>query len=152
MKALITLVLILGVYFFCKSIMEQYRVKQQKEEAAAKAANGPADGIEGMPSHFEPSLQAAQAQGAPALKVWLERYASYIQDPKLAAIQLDYVVLVSRSNPAEAKRIFQAVKQRVPKNSPVYDRVKRLDSTSVSRASSHGFIRTLRPPGCRRRP
>ena len=129
MKALITLVLILAVYLFGKSIMEQYKAKQQKEEAAAKAAQGPADGLDGMPSNFEPSLQAAQAQGAPALKAWLERYAPYIQDPKLAAIQLDYVVLVSRSDPAEAKRIFQAVKQRVPKNSPVYQRVKRLEST-----------------------
>ena len=82
-----------------------------------------------MPANFEPSLQAAQAQGAQALKTWLERYASHIQDPKLAAIQLDYVVLLSRSDPAEAKRIFTAVKQRVPKNSPVYERLKRLDAT-----------------------
>jgi hypothetical protein len=129
MKALITIVLIVGVYLFGKSIFDQYKVKQQKEETAAKAANGPADGLDGMPANFEPSLQAAMAQGAPALRQWLERYASHIQDPKLAAIQLDYVVLVSRSNPVEAKRIFQAVKQRVPKNSPVYDRVKKLDAT-----------------------
>ena len=129
MKALITLALIVGVYLFGKSIFDQYKAKQQQEEAAAKNAGGPADGIHGMPPHFEPSLQAAQAQGAPALKNWLERYAQHIQDPKLAAIQLDYVVLVSRSDPAEAKRIFRAVKQRVPKDSPVYDRVKRLDAT-----------------------
>jgi len=129
MKALITIVLVVALYLFGKSIMDQYKAKQQKEEAAAKAATGPADGLDGMPSNFEPSLQAAQAQGAPALKSWLERYAPYIQDPKLAAIQLDYVVLVSRSDPAEAKRVFQAVKRRVPKNSPVYPRIQRLDST-----------------------
>src|SRR5262245_50548981 len=125
MKALITLVLIVGIYLFGKSIFDQYRAKQQKEEAAAKAAELPADGLAGMPKSFEPSLQAAQAQGAPALKPWLERYAQQIQDPKLAAIQLDYVVLLSRSDPVEAKRIFQAVKQRVPKSSPIYERVKR---------------------------
>lgn len=129
MKALITIALILGIYLFGKSIFDQYKVKQQKEEAAAKAANGPPDGLEGMPANFAPSLQAAQAQGAPALRQWLERYGSRIQDPKLAAIQLDYVVLVSRSNPQEAKRIFQAVKQRIQKGSPLYDRVKRLDET-----------------------
>lgn len=129
MKALITLVLIVGVYLFGKSIYDQYKVKQQKEEAATKAANGPADGLDGMPSNFQPSLDAAQAQGAPALKAWLERYGSHIQDPKLAAIQLDYVVLLSRSDPAEAKRIFNAVKQRIPKGSPLYDRVKRLETT-----------------------
>jgi hypothetical protein len=129
MKALITLALIVGVYLFGKSIFDQYKAKQQKEETAAKGASGPADGLAGMPSNFEPSLQAAQAQGAQALKTWLGRYAQYIQDPKLAAIQLDYVVLLSRSDPAEAKRIFQAVKQRVPKDSPIYSRVKRLDAT-----------------------
>jgi hypothetical protein len=129
MKALITLLLIAGVYFFGKAIFDQYKAKEQKEEAAAKAATGPADGIEGMPAKFQPSLDEAQAQGAPALKAWLERYASYIQDPKLAAIQLDYVVLVSRSDPAEGKRVFQAVRARVPKGSPVYERVKRLEST-----------------------
>src|SRR5690348_9164286 len=112
MKALITLVLIVGIYLFGKSIFDQYKAKQQKEEAAAKAADLPSDGLAGMPKSYEPSLQAAQEQGAPALKQWLERYAQELQDPKLAAIQLDYVVLVSRSNPAEAKRIFRAVKQR----------------------------------------
>ena len=129
MKALITLALIAGLYLFGKAIFDQYKAKQQKEEAAAKAATGPVGGLEGMPSNFEPSLQAAQAQGATALKAWLDRYSSYVHDPRLAAIQLDYVVLVSRSNPAEAKRVFQHVKQRVPKSSPVYERVKRLDTT-----------------------
>ncbi len=129
MKALITLVLIVGIYLFGKSIFEQYKAKQKKEEAAARSVDLPADGLEGMPKNFEPSLQAAQAQGAAALKQWLQRYAQNIQDPKLAAIQLDYVVLVSRSDPAEAKRVFLAVKQRVPKGSPVYERVKRLDAT-----------------------
>src|SRR3954466_13893553 len=109
--------------------MDRSETKQQKEEAASKPATGPADGLEGMPPNFEPTPRAAQAQGAHALKAWLERYAPYIQDPKLAAIQLDYVVLVSRSDPAEAKRFCQAVKRRIPKNSPVYQRIQRLDST-----------------------
>jgi hypothetical protein len=129
MKALITIVLLAGIYLFGKAIFDQYKAKEAKEEAAAKAANGPPDGLEGMPANFQASLDAAQAQGAPALKNWLERYASFIHDPKLAAIQLDYVVLVSRSDPSEAKRVFQAFKARVPKDSPVYDRVKRLEST-----------------------
>src|SRR5687767_7748897 len=98
MKALITLAIIFGIYFFGKSIYQQAKVKQAKEEAAAKGTPvGPADGIEGMPPQFEASLQAATAQGAPALKAWIDRYRSHIRDPKLAAIELDYVVLVSRS-------------------------------------------------------
>lgn len=130
MKAIITLVLLLGIYLFGKSIYQQAKVKQAKEEAAAKGEPaGPADGLTGMPPQFEASLQAATAQGAPALKAWIDRYRSHLRDPKLAAIELDYVVLVSRSNPNEAKRAFQAVRARVPASSPIYDRVKRLEPT-----------------------
>ena len=129
MKALITLVLIIGIYLVGKSIFQQAKVKQQQEEDAARGIYRPADGLTGMPQNLEPSLEAAQAQGADALRAWLERYAQQVQDPKLAAIQLDYVVLLSRSDPKEAKRIFRAVKQRIPKNSPIYDRVQSLDTT-----------------------
>jgi hypothetical protein len=129
MKALITLALIVGLYLLGRSIFDQAKVKQQQEEDAAKGIYRPADGLGGMPAQFEPSLNEAQAQGPAALKAWLERYAQHIQDPKLAAIQLDYVVLISRSNPTEARRVFQAVKQRVPPNSPLYERVKRLEAT-----------------------
>jgi hypothetical protein len=130
MKAFITLVVVIGLYLLGKSVFQQAKVKQAKDEAIARGDPAkPADGLEGLPAQFEPSLQAAVSQGAPALKAWIERYRSYIRDPKLAAIELDYVVLVSRSNPAEAKRAFQAVKARVRPGSPVYDRVKRLDPT-----------------------
>jgi hypothetical protein len=130
MKALITLAIVAVLYLAGKSIYQQARVKQAKEEAAAKGEpSGPADGLQGMPPQFEASLQTAMAQGAPALKTWLDRYRPYLRDPKLAAIELDYVVLVSRSNPAEAQRAFKAIKARVPPSSPVYDRVKRLDPT-----------------------
>jgi hypothetical protein len=52
-----------------------------------------------------------------------------VRDPRLAEIELNYVVLVSRTNPSEAKQVFQAVKKRTPKTSPLYDRIKRLDAT-----------------------
>jgi len=129
MKALITLAIIVGLYLLGRSLFTEVKEKQAREIAAANPNPGPADGLEGMPANFQPSLEAAQAQGAPALKQWIDRYRGHIRDPKLAAIELDYVVLVSRSNPAEAKRVFQLVKRRVPATSPVYERVKRLDST-----------------------
>lgn len=126
MKALITLLLIVGVYWIGKSISTEYKARQAKENPAQTTTANP---IEGLPDQFEASLQEAQSQGAPALKAWLQRYRTYVRDPRLAAIELDYVVLVSRTNPAEAKKFFQAVKRRTPKTSPVYDRVKRLEST-----------------------
>jgi len=126
MKALITIVLILGLYWVGRSISNQYKAKQAKENPvqAASAAQ-----LEGMPSQLEASLQAAEAKGAPILKAWLQHNRKYIRDPRLAEIELNYVVLVSRTNPQEAKQVFQSVKRRTPKNSPVYERVKRLEAT-----------------------
>jgi len=42
---------------------------------------------------------------------------------------LDYIVLISSTNPQEARRLFTVVKQRTPTNSPVYPRVKLLEKT-----------------------
>jgi hypothetical protein len=52
-----------------------------------------------------------------------------VSDPRLAAIELDYIVLIGSTNPQEARRLFTAVKQRTPPNSPIYERVKRLEKT-----------------------
>ena len=126
MKALITLVIILGLYLLGKSISNEYKAKQLKENPAAAPTVAVIDGV---PPHLETSLQNSQARGAPALKTWLQHNRKYCRDPRLAEIELDYVVLVSRSNPAEAKQVFQSVKKRTPKNSPVYNRVQKLNAT-----------------------
>lgn len=126
MKALITLVLILGLYWVGKSISDQYKAKQAKEnpQETVQVAQ-----LEGMPPQLEASLQAAESKGAPILKAWLEHNRKYIRDPRLAEIELNYVVLVSRTNPQEAKKVFQSIKRRTPKSSPIYERVKRLEAT-----------------------
>lgn len=126
MKALITLVLIFAVYYVGKSISDQYKAKQEKENPSKESV---VTQLEGVPEQLETSLQNAQAQGAPALKTWLQHNRKYCRDPRLAEIDLNYVVLVSRSNPAEAKKVFQAVKKRTPTSSPVYERIKRLEPT-----------------------
>jgi len=87
------------------------------------------DQLTGLPPKLEPSLQAAQKQGARGLRTWLNNYRSYVQDPRLAWIELDYVVLVARGDPAEAKRVFAEVKSRTASSSPVYARVKQLEPT-----------------------
>lgn len=127
MKALITLAILVAVYLLGKSILGEYKAKEKKEQAIEQGL--PADGLTGMPANFAPSLQEAQSQGPAALKAWLTRYSSYIQDPKLGSIQLDYAVLVGRSDPAEARRVFRGVKARTPKTSPLYPRVQKLNST-----------------------
>jgi hypothetical protein len=85
--------------------------------------------LPGLPANLEPSLQAAQKQGAAGMKNWLNLYRPYVSDPRLAAIELDYILLISSTNPQEARRLFTVIRQRTPTNSPVYPRVKRLEKT-----------------------
>jgi hypothetical protein len=59
----------------------------------------------------------------------LKAHGNSVQDPRKAWIQLDYCVLISREDPAEARRIFAEVKGRLQPSSPVWARIKRLEKT-----------------------
>ena len=76
---------------------------------------------------LEATLENARKQGADGLKTFLTTYSHAIVDPRLAEIELDYVILISPTDPVEAKRIFAAIASRTPATSPVYERVKRLE-------------------------
>ncbi len=132
MKQILGLLILLGFFYVVKQVFNQYDTIKKGDNttgnSAAAAAAGPAV-LPGMPESFEPSLKDAEAKGPRALKDWLGKYGSYVADPRLAAIQLDYVVMLSRENMGEAKQIFQNIKSRTPPNSPVYDRIKKLDPT-----------------------
>jgi hypothetical protein len=101
--------------------------EDQKKQATATAVVG--ERLAGMPSEMESSLKAAQNLGAPGLKNWLKVYGPKLQDPRKAWIELDYCLLVSKSDPSEAKRVFAEVKNRTPQSSPVWPRIKELERT-----------------------
>ena len=82
-----------------------------------------------MPQQWEPVLKAAEAKGAAGIKNFLKQYGPSIHDPRKAWIELDYCLLISRENPAEAKRLYAAVKDRTPESSPVWPRIKKLQNT-----------------------
>lgn len=107
------------------------KVKQEEETEARQAATSQVvpEQLPGLPYTLEQSLAAAQAQGAAGLEAWMKAYGHLVQDPRKAWIELDYILLISRSNPAEAKRLFAAVKERTPATSPVYPRIKQLEKT-----------------------
>ena len=107
------------------------RVKNEEESVrkTAAAAEIAGEQLQGLPEKLGPSLQAAQTQGAAGLRNWLKTHGDAVKDPRKAWIELDYVVLISRENPVEAKRVFSEVKQRTPPESPVYKRVKSLETT-----------------------
>jgi len=52
-----------------------------------------------------------------------------VEDPRKAWIELDFCVAVAREDPAEARRVFAAVKERIGPASPVWPRMKELEKT-----------------------
>lgn len=111
----------------------EYWLKVQDEKAAADkaAASKVVDGntLSGVPYELQDSLQAAEQHGAVSLGGWLKLYESRIQDPRKAWIQLDYVVMITRDDPREAKRIFDEVKDRTQPNSQVWPRIQGMEKT-----------------------
>ena len=128
MKTVIGLLLIGMVFFGAYKVWNYWDTMDQRRAARAAVSISPGS-LAGLPYQLEPSLDAAQTDGAKSLKFWLEKYGHAIQDPRLAWIELDYVLLVSRDDPIEAKKVFAQVKKRVPPDSPVYRRIKDLEKT-----------------------
>jgi hypothetical protein len=104
---------------------------QEQQEQAAK--NFTPQSLPGMPSNWETDYQKADAAArngdVAALRDWLKVHGQQVDDPRRAWIELDYMVMISRSDPQEAKAIFDSVKDRTPKESPVYPRVMQLEKT-----------------------
>jgi hypothetical protein len=78
---------------------------------------------------LEASLANATQAGPQALRQWLNQNGAWVPEPRLSAIQLDYAQMLVRTNPAEARRIYAAVKARTPANSPLASRLKQLSRT-----------------------
>jgi hypothetical protein len=132
MKNVIVILLIVGAAF---GAWRYYKISEGAAPAAAEASSSPAastgplteDQLPQMHEELESSLTAARQRGAYGLKQWLAAYGNTVRDPRLAWIQLDYVILVSQSNLGEARRVFGEVKKRVPETSVVYPRIKKME-------------------------
>jgi hypothetical protein len=132
MTKLIVILVVVLVLFGGYQLFLYWDKVQHEEEVSKKTAQSAVvtpEQLSGMPQQLDASLKAAQAQGATGLANWLKKYGGSIQDPRKAWIQLDYCVLVSRQDPAEARRVFAEVKERTSPNSPVWPRIKQLEAT-----------------------
>ncbi len=132
MKFVITVIIIIGLSLGAWQIYQYWG--KFKEQEAPPVSSGPApissgQELPGMPARLQGTLDASQQRGAAGLRDFLTTYGKTIADPRLAWIQLDYVVLVAQSNPAEARKVFAQVKNRVAAGSPVYNRIKQLEKT-----------------------
>lgn len=134
MNKAITVLLIVGALWGLWTLREMYMEKKRQNPDVYATSEDEPDGppkieprsLKGLHYSLETPLANAQRSGADGLKKFLNQYRTAIRDPRLAWIELDYVVLVASKDPAEARAVFAEVKGRTPTNSPVYPRIEKL--------------------------
>jgi hypothetical protein len=128
MKALLGIAIVVALIAGVWKIWDYWDRVNKERAATQKQAESVANAYyEGMPQQLESSLKKAQDSGPQTFKQWLDMYRPSIKDPRLAAIELDYVMAIARENPVEAKRVFLQVKNRVPTNAPLHQRIQALE-------------------------
>ena len=134
MKALLSILIVIGVIFAAYKGYEYWEKVSHDEELTEKAQRGtdirPGE-LPGMPWQIEQKYRELEAKGAQGMKAFLETYrnAPSFKDPRKAWIELDYMVMITGSDPIEAKKIFADVKSRVKTNSVIYPRIRSLAPT-----------------------
>ena len=133
MKVLIAILIAVGVIFVAWKLYDRWEETNREKELQQARVSAQLDprSLSGMDQRLEPSLDQARQGGAKALREWLDKNSRspFLQDPRLASIELDYAVLLSAENPIEARKIFRRVKERIPTDSPLYPRIQQLQKT-----------------------
>lgn len=131
-KTLIIILIVVAVGLGAWQLFDYWqKVENEKDTDAKNAAAAVVnpDALPGLPPGYDTSLHNAQQQGVEALGNWLKLYGPAVQDPRKAWIQLDYVLLLTRQNPQEAKRVFNEVKDRTLPTSPVWPRIQSMEKS-----------------------
>lgn len=131
MKALISVLIVAIVGFVGFRLFEHWEsVKERRvlEDKAARGADIDPEKLQGLPGQLTQKYQEVKSNPK-HLGLFIEsiRKLQGVGDPRLAWIELDYVVMISATDPLEAKRVFQAVKKRTPADSPIYPRIRSLE-------------------------
>jgi hypothetical protein len=131
MKALIAILVVVGVIFGGWKLWDYWDTVDQQKESAQKVPDVTEDQMGRMTPELENTLQEARKKGASGLKDWLNKYqkSPKIPEARLVWIKLDYVLMASQSDPLEAKKVFADVKEKTPASSPVYPRIKKLEKS-----------------------
>lgn len=135
MKALITIfILLVAVYLFTQLVGFYNRTARPQPQPGWEQEAAPAsvprsageESLSGLPPYLEASLAEAQQQGPEALGKWLKTWSKQVKDPRLAAIELDYIVLLNLKDHDAARDLFHQLQARVRPKSPVYPRIQKL--------------------------
>ena len=137
MRKLIAILILLGFGYGVVALFNYYDEVKKRTESGAPSqftqvqVEVPSESLGGLPQQYEASLKAAmtaaQAGDPQVLAKWLKAYRTICRDPRLAAIELDYAAMIIRTDTEQAKKIFAAVQRRIPADSPLYPRIKRLE-------------------------
>ncbi len=129
MRYFLAIMLVLAAFWGGKQLVSYWKEVNSGQAGKTAVAQFSPQSLPGLPPELEPKLQFVMQQGTKHFRQWLNYFRPQIADPRLAWIELDYVLMVSEENPEEARQVFQAVKLRTPTNSPVYPRIKQLSQT-----------------------
>ena len=131
MKIAIGILILALVGFGAFKLWEYWDATEQNKNKPDPIASLQPQNLQGLPQSLEQPLQDAQAKGPEAFLEFINniKKSPLVKDPRLAWIELDYVVMVAVKDPAEARKVFRKVKERTPTDSPVYARVKSLEKT-----------------------
>lgn len=133
MKILISILIVLGVIFTGWKLVEywgQVETEEARKEEQANAKINPSR-LEGLSKEYERKMNNARKKGSNTFKDWIDqaKSAGILKDPRLAWVELDYVVMIIGEDPVKAKKIYLDVKKRLSEDSPVYPRLKSLSET-----------------------
>ena len=133
MKILIAILIVVAVVFLGYKLFERWEETSRQEDLKKTQASAQIDSrsLPGMDSRLEASFEEARRGGAKGIRAWLDQHqrSGFVKDPRLAAIELDYAVLLLGEKPADARKIFANVKERIPSDSPLYPRIQQLQKT-----------------------
>jgi hypothetical protein len=112
---------------------ETYNTNKDQEQKQSDLAAIDPNSLPGMPQDLMEIYKKAAAgsdKGDPRpLGNFLKQYHDRVDDPRRAWIEMDYMLLISKSDVQEAKRIFADVKGRTSEDSPIRSRIKQLEKT-----------------------
>jgi hypothetical protein len=128
LKFFLTALIIGGVLYFGLRFRD-YANQKMKEGTTEKSPKYAAGKLPGLPAELEASWDAAKRNGPDGIREWFRAHQSEVSEPRLTELELDYVVLAGRGKPAEARRVLNAIKQRITPTSPLYKRFQQLDQT-----------------------
>lgn len=134
MKGFISILIIGGLLYGVWKIWEVYDQKTSNQVTVQENVRRRADGtrLPGMDPGLENAYSDAMQGGVLSLKAFLQNYrnTSYLTDPRLAWIEIDYALLLRYKDPLEANRVFQTVKARSKSgHAMVQDRIRDLEGS-----------------------